>query len=453
MNISEHIDKIKEKAISTFQYWSTGIWSDTKVSFKTNFIKTVNISVKSFMSADIQTQACAMTYRTMLAIVPALALLFAIGRGFGFQGLLNEELYQIFPSQKALIDRVLGFVDSYLDQASEGLFVGVGLVFLLYTIISLLINMEDSFNLIWNVRAGRSIVRKITDYTSMLLILPVLMICSGGLRIFLSTNLQNLLDFNFMTPILTAIFEVGSFIFICLFFTAVFMMVPNTKVQFQNAAIAGLFTGAGFVLLQWAFVSGQLYVAKYNAIYGSFSFLPLFMIWMQLVWMIVMIGSLICYASQNIFQFTFSDKISNISQAYSTKVALAIATVIVKKFISGQRPVTDAELIKDYGIPSRLVTTVTGRLVDAGILSIVMLTDHKEATGYQPALPTDQLSVSFVINKLNFLGNRAFIPYFDEHFPGITKVSDQIYDLITRGVGDTLLQDIDIKENISTIQV
>lgn len=453
MNISEHIDKIKEKAISTFQYWSSGIWSDTRVTFKTNLIKTINISVKSFLSADIQTQACAMTYRTMLAIVPAMALLFAIGRGFGFQGLLNEELYQIFPSQKVLIDRVLGFVDSYLDQASEGIFVGVGLVFLLYTVISLLINMEDSFNLIWNVRTGRSFVRKITDYTSMLLILPVLMICSGGLRIFLSTNLQNLLDFNFMTPILTAVFEIGSFIFICLFFTAVFMMVPNTKVRFQNAALAGVFTGAGFILLQWAFVTGQLYVAKYNAIYGSFSFLPLFMIWMQLVWMIVMIGSLICYASQNIFQFTFSDKISNISQAYSTKVALAIATVIVKKFNSGQRPVTDAELIKDYGIPSRLVTTVTGRLVDAGILSIVMLNDHKEATGYQPALPTDQLSVSFVINKLNFLGNRAFIPYFDEHFPGIAKVSDQIYDLITRGVGGTLLQDIDIKENISTIQV
>ena len=164
----------------------------------------------------------------------------------------------------------------------------------------------------------------------MLLILPVLMICGGGLNMFLSSTLQRLLDFSFMTPILSVIFELGSFVFTCLFFAATFIMIPNAKVKFQNALLAGLFTGIGFTVLQWLFVTGQLYVAKYNAIYGSFSFLPLFMLWMQLVWVIVMIGALLCYASQNIFQFTFSDKISNISHSYSDKVTLAIAQLLLR---------------------------------------------------------------------------------------------------------------------------
>lgn len=453
MNVSGFFKRMTDKVAAAYEYCKTGIWSDTQVNFKTNLIKTLNITVKSFLSADIQTQACAMTYRTILAIVPALAMIFAIGRGFGFQGLLHDELYQLFPSQKSLIDHTLSFVDSYLDQASEGIFVGVGLVFLLYTVISLLINVEDTFNLIWNVRNGRSMVRKITDYTAILLILPVLMICGGGLNVFLSSNLQKLLHFSFMTPIISLLFEFGSFLFTCLFFTAMFMMIPNTKVKLQNAAMAGLFTGVGFIVLQWLFVSGQLYVAKYNAIYGSFSFLPLFMIWMQLVWVIVMIGSLICYASQNIFQFTYSDKINNISQGYATKVALAICTVIVKKFVNGKPPVTDEELIKNYGIPARLVTTMTGRLVDAGILSIVMLGDNGESTGYQPAMSPQKLTVNYVLQTLNALGNRAFIPAFEEHFPGVEKITSNIYSTISQSTDNMLLQDIDIQEDINTLHM
>ena len=262
MTIAERFNHITAWVVRLWKYCSSGVWNDTGRGWRTTTVKTLNLSVRSFLDGDLQTQACAMTYRTLLAIVPALALLFAIGRGFGFQNLLQDELYSYFPAQHEVIHQCLGFVDSYLSQASEGVFVGVGLVFLLWTLISLLGNVEDVFNTIWGVKQGRSIWRKITDYTSMLLILPVLMICSGGLSVLISTTLNSIFHFSFMTPIISMILDGASWLLTFLFFTAAYMLIPNAKVKFKNAFIAGVFAGIGFRLLQWIFVTGQMYVAK-----------------------------------------------------------------------------------------------------------------------------------------------------------------------------------------------
>lgn len=125
------------------------MWRDTRSNWRINLLKTLNITVRSFLDTDLQSQACALTYRTVLAIVPALALVFAICRGFGFQNLLQDQLYSLIPSQHQAMEMALKFVDSYLSQASEGIFVGVGILFLLWTLISLLGSVEDSFNQIW----------------------------------------------------------------------------------------------------------------------------------------------------------------------------------------------------------------------------------------------------------------------------------------------------------------
>lgn len=436
--------RLIERATRIYNYCAYGVWEDTKNTFKVNLIKTLNITVKSFLSTDVQTQACAMTYRTMLAIVPALALIFAIGRGFGLQELLQEELFSIFPSQRQVITHALTFVDSYLNQASEGIFVGVGIVFLLYTIINLLSNMESSFNLIWNVKEGRSIWRKVTDYTAMLLILPVLMICGGGFTVFLSKSLQRFFHFDFMTPIISTMFEFGSFIFTCLFFTGVFMMIPNTKVRLQNALLSGLFTGIGFQVLQWLFVTGQLYVAKYNAIYGSFSFLPLLLLWMQLVWVVTMCGALICYASQNIFQFSFSDQISNITPNYSEKITIAVAAVVVQNFVNQRKPITDTDIVKAYGLPSRLVSDILEKLCTANILSKV-ITDAKHMLyGFQPAIPTNLITISYLRQKFNNMGTSNFIPNFQQNFGSVIRTVDNINASITKETDDIRLSDLKI---------
>ncbi len=446
MNIAALTDKIKNRALALWEYGTVGIWNQRSGSLKVKVIKTINLSVRSFLSSDIQSQACAMTYRTVLAIVPALAMLFALGRGFGLQSLIETELYSVFHTQREAINRMLDFVDSYLNQASEGIFVGIGLLFLLWTLISLVSSVEDSFNQIWGVKIGRSFWRKVTDYTAMLLILPVLMICAGGLNMFLSETIDSVFHFDFLTPLISAAFEVGSWVFTWLFFTAVYMLIPNVKVKFGNAFIAGVFAGTGFLILQWIFMTGQMYVAKYNAIYGSVSFVPLMLIWLQLVWVITLSGAVLCYASQNIFEFDFKDDVDRISLRYREKVIMAVAVVIVRRFADGLPPLTSRQLIVGYHLPSRLVGDALDALVTSGIVSRVLIDTKKEVFGYQPAMTVDKITVSEIRDRLEASGRHGFIPGFDKMFPGVVKIYDKLTACLDDYAGNVRLVDLPIEQ-------
>lgn len=386
-----------------------------------------------------------MTYRTLLAIVPALALLFAIGRGFGFQKLLQNELYNYFPAQHQVIEQAMKFVDSYLDQASEGIFVGVGIVFLLWTLISLLGNVEDVFNLIWGVKNGRSIWRKITDYTAMLLILPVLMICASGLSVLLSKTLDSIFHFAFLTPMVSLMLKGASWVFTWLFFTAVYILIPNAKVKFTNAFISGVIAGTAFMILQWLFVSGQMYVAKYNAIYGSFSFLPLLLLWMQLAWVITMAGMVICYSSQNIFQYAFTNEISEISLAYYEKVSVAAAAVVVTRFAKSDPPVTLTAFTTRYGLPAKLISSILIKLESAGIVSRVVVDELQEEYGYQPAMPISNITVGLVRQRLRNLGRHDFIPNFAHNFPGVVRNFETLEKVLEETSDHMLVQNIEIR--------
>lgn len=439
------ITKIKDKSIAIWEYVWNDVWSDTRDDWRIKLIKTLNLSIKSFLDSDLQSRAAALTYRTILALVPALAILFAIGRGFGFQNLLQTQLFSYLPVQKDALDTVFGFVDSYLAHSSEGVFVGIGVAMLLWTMISLMNNIENSFNSIWGIKHGRSIWRKITDYTAMLFILPVLMICSSGLSIFLSSTLQNIFDFDFMSPIITFSLRCASFLFTWLFFTAMFILIPNTKVKFKNAFIAGIFTGTGFLILQWLFVSGQMSVSKYNAIYGSFSLLPLLLIWMQFTWVIILSGIAICYSSQSIYRFEFSNKINDISDDYRTKITLAIMCVITNHFDKGNKAITLDELTEKYDFPPRIAIDIIEKLIDARLIVKVINDDAENEPGLQPALNINRLSVAHVLSVLKNNGETGFVPNFNENFNNINITIDNIERLISTDAQSILIKDLEIK--------
>lgn len=418
--------RLRAGVIRMVRYCTTGVWHSRSRSFRVTAVKTLNLSVRSFLNHDIQSQACAMTYRTLLAVVPALAMLFAIGRGFGLQRALADELYRIFPAQHKAVEMAMNFVDSYLSQSSEGVFVGVGVVFLLYTLVSLLGNVEDTFNLIWGVKQGRSFGRKITDYTAMLLILPVIMICASGITLLLSSTLRTLLDFDFLSPVVSVLLEGISWVLTWLFFAALYMLIPNTKVRFGNAMLAGVFAGTGFLVLQWIFVSGQMYVARYNAIYGSFSFLPLMLIWMQLAWMLTLAGGVLCYSSQNIFLYNFDKAIQNMSSGYYSKVVLAVCAVAVQRFVDGRGAMVVTEIVHRYSLPPRLVGLMCDKLVKAHVLAVVEVDPTHNLTGYQPALAPSQITVAEVFRRLDAVGSAEFIPGFRKNFPGVENAVHQI---------------------------
>ncbi|MCM1356386.1 MAG: YihY/virulence factor BrkB family protein [Staphylococcus sp.] len=444
--IAAWIERTKTRALNLWAYCSEGVWEDRRNSLKVNSVKTLNLTVRSFLSNDLQSSACALTYQTLLAIVPALALLFAIGRGFGFQNLLQNQLYQYLPSQHKALEMAFSFVDSCLAQASEGIFVGVGIIFLLWTLISLLSSVETAFNKIWGVESDRPLVRKVTDYLAIFIILPILMICSGGLRILMSNAIQKLLPFDFIGPVVGDILDVVSVLFGCLFFAGAFMLIPNTKVKFKNALFTGVISGIAFQILQWLFVSGQLYVSKYNAIYGSFSFLPLMLIWMQLSWLITLSGALVCCSAQNIFLFSYERQTDHISHSYRRKVTLAILTVIIKRFKNGEMPLNIAELSTMFTIPPRLTGLIVTFLLDCKLIARLAPVHEDEETDLPlvPSTATEHYTLGYVYKTLTDHGDSNFLPEFDDTFKPLASLCDKLDAAYVKQADTVMLSEIDL---------
>lgn len=402
------------RASTLWLYCSQGVWRDTRSLWRVKAVKTLNLSFRSFLNVDLQSASCAMTYRTLLAVVPALALLVAIGRGFGLQGEIRSQLFRIFPSQRHALDTALDFVDTYLNQTTEGLFVGVGIVVLLWTLISLLGSVEESFNRIWRLKAGRPFWRKITDYTAILLILPVLMICAGGMTLLVSTTISSLLPVDISQ--LSWLFDIGSILLTWLFFAGAYMLIPDTRVRFVNAFGAGIFAGSAFQILQWLFVTGQMYVARYNAIYGSFSFLPLLLVWLQLEWMVTLAGALLCYASQNISRFDFQQDINAISPGYMDRTAVVMMAVVARRFANGLTPMTAEQIGEMTSIPPMLAVRVARRLVDAGLMSLLESGGANMPHPMQPSSDVTELRVGQVLERLRKSGSSDFLPSFDSQY-------------------------------------
>ena len=425
-----------------FSYCASGVWNDPRNKTKVKVVKVINLSFRSFFNRGLQAKSMALTYSTVLAIVPAFAMLFAIGRGFGFQNLLEEQLFMNFPAQKNFITFALKFVDSYLNQASQGIFVGVGLLFLLYTVISLLDDIEIAFNEIWDIKKDRSIYQKITDYIAICLLVPVMMICSSGVSIFMSSTFQSNEHFSFLTPLVNIALELSPFILAFLAFSISFCLIPFTKVKFKYAATSGAICAVIFQILQMLFLSGQLYVSKYNAIYGSFSFLPLLLIWLQLSWLILLFGCVLTYSMQNIFAFNFLDNTVPPSRSLETKVMLIIMTVIAKRFHEEKKPLSPQEISVVYNLPIRMVNRLCDKLQKAGLVNMVV--KDNETIGVAPAVDTDDLTVGNIFKKFETEGNSDYIPRFKEIYAETITTLDKWFGKCYEELSEIPLKDIPI---------
>ena len=405
-----------QRVMRNIHYCASGVWDDTRMRWSVRAVKIVNLSIRSFLDRDLQIRAGSLTYNTVLAVVPALAMLFAIARGFGFQNLMQNELFRYFPSQRQALETALTYVDNYLAHASQGIFIGIGLIFLLWTLVSLMSNVEDTFNHVWGITAKRSLQRKFTDYTALFLLLPLLMLCSAGISIFMSDAVQHVFTGNPLSPVAHRLLTFTPTVISWIIFTAAYYLVPNTRVSFKGALFAGVLCGTTFQLVQWLFVTGQVYVSKYNAIYGSFAFLPLLLVWLQLSWLIALSGVVLTYAWQNFDRFSYSDKVKDISQTYANDMSLAVLALAARRFKQHEAPVTAVELINNYDVPGALVKDVFERLQRAGLLTAVSPSDGKGEVGYQPAFDPDDLTVNTALNALTAVGNAHFIDKADTRF-------------------------------------
>ncbi|MGM9803248.1 MAG: YihY/virulence factor BrkB family protein [Muribaculaceae bacterium] len=255
---------------------------------------------ESYFDKDFQQTACALTYRTLLAVVPFLAMVFAIARGFNVQNFLLEQLTEHFKSQSDFITYAHGFVDSYLEHTTDGVFIGVGIVALILTLYFLLNAVERSFDKIWDTEE-RSFSRKFTDYTSIMFWVPILMISAFGISVWIDSGIRTFFDLPNISTVVRVTLRVLNFVIEVVVFTLLMKYMPNTNVSLRYALFSGVVCSFSFELLQ-ALFELSLYVSSYNAVYGSFAYLPLFLLWVQFSWLICLVGAQLAATAQRHYE-------------------------------------------------------------------------------------------------------------------------------------------------------
>ena len=402
----------KNKIRNIQKFLTEGIWRITEDeitpirSLLYSCIKVVILSVKQFLNDRIQVRASALTYSTLLSIIPILALLFAIARGFGFDELIEEQLRTGVVSQQSGL--IITWINSYLQHAQSGIFIGVGLVMLLWSILILIDNIERSFNAIWQVKHPRTPFRKITDYFSMILLLPLLIVISSGLTIFMTTYVKDMQNFLLLAPVMKLLVRLIPYTLTWLMFTGLYIFMPNTRVRFSHAWLPGLLAGSAFQAFQYIYVNSQIWVSNYNAIYGSFAAIPMFLLWTQISWTICLFGAQMCYISQNLESFNFEKETKNISRRYHDFFCTIILSAICKRFCEEKSPYTAEELSREYKIPIRLTKKILYELQDIHLVYEAVGDSKGQDISYLPGCDVNQLTVGLLLRKLDSAGSEAF---------------------------------------------
>lgn len=373
-----------------------------------NILKVIILSIQQFLRDGIMKNAAALTYNTILSIVPILAIVFAIARGFGFDNIVESLIREGVQKQGMAFDMVIGWVDGYLSHAKSGIFIGVGLILLMWTVISLTSNIESTFNQIWQVKKQRSVFRKITDYFSIFMLLPILIVVSAGLSVFMTTILKDLEGFKLMAPFVKFLIRSAPYVLTSVMFTALFIFMPNTKVKFSSAFLPGVFTGIVFQAFQYFYINSQIWVSSYNAIYGSFAAIPMFLLWTQISWSICLFGAVLCYASQNVEIYNFEKDTRNISRRYHDFLCILVMSAICKRFAKGEQPYVADELSRKYCVPTRLMHDILYELQDLNLICPIVDDEKSDTIHYLPAIDINRLDVKELLMRMDIDGSENF---------------------------------------------
>jgi membrane protein len=217
--------------------------------------------------------------------------------------------------------------------------------------------------------------------------------------------------------------------------------LPNTRVKFKSAFWAGIVAAVAFDLLQWAYIAFQVGVARYSSIYGSFAALPLFLVWVQYSWYIVLFGAELAFANQNVDHYELESEIKNISVRYRRVVSLLIANLVVKNFMAGNKPLTASEIARKLDMPIRLARMVISDFIETGVFTEVK-TKRERELAYQPALSETQLSVKFVLDKLDTKGVNDMPIHLTHELQSIHRVMDEFDKVVLENKGNVLVKDI-----------
>ena len=376
-------------------------------SFFIRQLRIILLTIRDFDEDKCMLRASSLTFYSLLSVVPVVAMAFGIAKGFNLEIFLENQLLNKFPGQEEVMVKIVAFAHSLLENTRGGMVAGIGVAILFWVVIKMLGNIEQSLNDIWGIKKSRSLGRKFSDYLSIMLICPLLLVMSGSITVFIASQIKSVTEsialLGALSPIIFIAFKLFPYCVIWILFTFLYVFMPNTKVNFKSGILAGIIAGTIYQILQWAYIAFQIGVARYNAIYGSFSVLPLFLVWLQLSWLIVLFGAEISFAHQHVDTYEFEPDCLEASNSLKILLSLWITHLLIKNFCKGEKPSTANRISHTLEIPTRLVQQLLYELTESGIISETR-GDEDKSIAYQPAKSVDKFTIKYVLDALDKRG-------------------------------------------------
>lgn len=406
-------------------------------------LQTIILVARGFKDKALNVRANSLSFSLLFAFVPLIAGVFAIARGFGFEELLREQLSTSFLAEANIAPVIIEWVDRYLETARDGIFLGIGLIVLIWAVYAFFNMLEHSFNNIWNVKQTRSFGRRLTNYMVVLLLVPIMIILTSGISIFLNSTQSLAPVLQAIEPIRRVLLRIIPFVVASGVFTWIFIAIPNTKVRFLSAVIPGVIMGILFQIVQMFSVYLVILFTRMSLVYGAFSAIPLILIWLHITCWLLLVGAELGFAIQNNDMFAYEKDLEAMSRRYKDYVMLYLLSEIVKRFEKGEVPQTAQEMAAHNQLPIRLVQQLLSRLEETNIVRRVYVEQAEDET-FVPALDTRQITVELVIGRISAQGTEEFLQHtpheMQEFWQRYIKLIDSnpIDDILVRDLSNCL---------------
>jgi membrane protein len=435
-------------------FFKTGIWEmqlknlPPIEAFFIKYLRIILLASRGFIRDHCQKTASVLTYYSLLNVVPVVAVAFAIAKGFGLEKLIEKQILQMADKanwQADITTQIITFSHKLLNQAKGGLIAGVGIVLLLWTVISIMGKIEESLNEIWEIKKPRTLIRKFSDYMAMMVLGPVLLIISSSATVLVASQVKVIVSkialLGFFSKVIFLLLNLLPYASIWVLFTMLYLIMPNSKIPIRSAILGGVVAGTIAQIVQWIYIKFQIGAASYGAIYGSFAALPLFLAMLQMSWMIVLFGAEIAYANEHYETFGFHPDYSKMSVSSKKLLILRIFHLLTKKFSLGEKPLSATQIAHALEIPVRLVRQLLHELSDVGLV-VETAKGVKSEVAFQPGRTIENITVKFALDEYEKYGITKIPDYQSDEAEKISKYLKDISETIEKSPANVRLKEI-----------
>jgi membrane protein len=404
------------------------------------FFRVIYVMVREFAAGQLSLRAMSLVFTTLLSLVPLIAVAFSVLKAFGVHNQMEPVLLSMLEPLGSrgpeITENIIGFV----QNVKVGVLGSVGLAMLFYTIIALIQKVESAFNFVWRVKRARSMLRRFTDYLSVLIIGPVLVFSAMGLAATVLNHsvVQQLSDIEPFGTLLIMGTKLLPYIMITLAFTFFYKFIPNTKVNLSAALTGATVAGILWVTIGTVFASFVASSSNYTAIYSSFAILFFFMIWLYLAWFIMLTGAQVAFYMQHPKLVKLGGKPMTLSPRMREREGLWLMTLIARRFCNKQPPLSVQALEEQTGLTNNAIQDMLGQLAEAGLVIEVA----GEPTAYVPAQDIELIKVTTILHCLRTAEETETFTVRQLTDKKVNDVLTKISDAQAEALGDLTLKQL-----------